>query len=185
MSTSRPRASVVLRRGFAARCPACGRGHVFARGVETEAACGVCGWRFERCPGHWVGGNEINVLATFPAGIAAYAVAVLAFGAGALALGLATAATVAFSLAFYRSSRGLYFALDYLIDPVPDAAGPSSTDRDGPGGGPRERPDADHRCGAAPAPAAAPASASPSARGSESFSPRPAPPYSPPAPVSP
>jgi uncharacterized protein (DUF983 family) len=199
MSTSRRRIARVLRHGFAARCPACGRGRVFAHGVETEAACGVCGWRFERCPGHWVGGNEINVLATFPAGIAAYAVAVLAFGAGALALGLATAATVAFSLAFYRSSRGLYFALDYLIDPSADPAPPPSAEhddddddgggrggRDGPRRGPRERPDADHRCGAAPAPASAASAASPAGpRASESFKPRRAPPYPPPAPVSP
>jgi uncharacterized protein (DUF983 family) len=183
MSTSRPRVVRVLRHGLAARCPACGRGRVFARGVETEAACGVCGWRFERCPGHWVGGNEINVLATFPAGIAAYAVAVLAFGAGTASLVFATAATVAFSLAFYRSSRGLYFALDYLIDPVADAA-PPSADRGDRRDGPRERPDADHRCGAAPAPTA---SAAPPAtpRGPESFKPRRAPPYPPPAPVSP
>jgi len=108
------------------------------------------------------------VLATFPAGIAAYAVAVLALGAGAASLVLATAATVAFSLAFYRSSRGLYFALDYLIDPVADAA-PPSTDRGGgdrrggPRRGPRERPDADHRCGAAPAPDASGATSASSA----------------------
>jgi hypothetical protein len=123
-----------------------------------------------------VGGNEINVLATFPAGIAAYALAVLAFGAGALSLGVATAATVAFSLAFYRSSRGLYFALDYLIDPVADAEGPPGgrADGGGPRRGPRERPDADHRCGAAPAPAAA-----------ESLDPRAALPCPRPAPVSP
>jgi uncharacterized protein (DUF983 family) len=192
MSTFRPRALEVLRRGLAARCPACGRGHIFARGVETRAGCGVCGWRFERCPGHWVGGNEINLLATFPAGIAAYGVVVLAFGAGATSLVLATAATVAFSLAFYRSSRGLYFAMDYLIDPTADAP-PSPSDRggrDGPRRGPRERPDADHRCGAAPAPDASaepvgsPAS-SESPRGSESIDPHRAPPYPPAAPASP
>lgn len=82
-----------------------------------------------------MGGNEVNVLATFPVGIAAYAVAALAFGAGPAAVAAATGAAVAFSLAFYRSSRGVYFALDYLLDPVADDATPPRDDRRGGDGG--------------------------------------------------
>jgi len=121
MTSSEPRAFRVIGRGLLARCPACGYGHVFREGVRSATACGVCGWRFERCPGHWVGGNEINLLVSFTAGVPAYVLAALAFGMGGAAVAIAVATTVVVSLAFYRSSRGLFYALDYLVDPTPDA----------------------------------------------------------------
>ena len=148
-------ARTVLSRGLAARCPACGRGSVFVRGVESARVCPDCGWRLERCHGHWVGGNEINLLATFPVGIAAFAVSALAFGLGPVSVTLATIATGTFSLAFYRSSRGLFFALDYLIDPAPDLSSMPPTD---PGDLRDPRPDDDPP---PPAPYPPPATVSP------------------------
>ena len=50
----------------------------------------------------------------------AFAVSSLAFGMGAVSVTIAVVATAAFSLAFYRPSRGLFFALDYLIDSADD-----------------------------------------------------------------
>lgn len=125
----------VLVRGLASRCPACGEGRVFVRGVQSARVCAVCGWRLERCLGHWVGGNEINALVTFTAGITVYVGAALAYGLGPVSVWIATVFTGAFGVAFYRPSRSLFFALDYLLDPDPDSeSGPPPSDRGG--GGP-------------------------------------------------
>ena len=118
----RPPVGVVLLRALRVRCPACGRGKVFLRGLESERRCGVCSWRLERGPGHWVGGSEINMLVTFPAGGVVVGAAVLIGGMGPVSVVAVAAATVAVSLLFYRRSRSLFLALDYLVDPTPDPA---------------------------------------------------------------
>src|SRR5262245_28155766 len=134
MTSPRRRGIRVMLRGLRARCPACGIGRAFDGGVRSAARCPACGWLFERCPGHWIGGNEINVIATFTTGVVAWIVAALFLGIGTPAAVVATAVTVVFGVAFYRSSRGLFYAIDYLLDPVPDAASPGG---DGPRGRPR------------------------------------------------
>src|SRR5262245_38355794 len=104
----------VLLRGLRLRCPACGVGRLFERGVHGASRCSACGWRLERCAGHWVGGNEINLLVAFSAGVAVYVASAFAFGLGSVSVTIATATTGVSSLAFYRASRGLFFAIDYL-----------------------------------------------------------------------
>ncbi len=140
MPPFRSRAFRVLARGLAARCPACGLGHVFGRGVATEAVCRACGWRFERCPGHWVGGNEIDLLASFVSGVLAFVIASLALGIGTAAAVVATAVTAASSVALYRPSRGLFFAMDYLLDPVADVSPPPPAGEGDDGRGRRRGP---------------------------------------------
>lgn len=41
----------VIRRGWAKRCPHCGRGSVFVRWTRTRERCAVCGYLFERDQG--------------------------------------------------------------------------------------------------------------------------------------
>src|SRR4051812_14492373 len=120
----------VLSRGARARCPACGLGHVFRRGITPETACAFCGRLFERCPGHWIGGAEIDLIASFTVGALAFVPAALVLGLCPLAAAIATAATGVFSVAFYRPSRGLFIALDYLADPTDDGPSPSAADPD-------------------------------------------------------
>lgn len=103
------------------------RSHPF----QNEDFCDQCGWAFERGPGHWLGGTEINMLITFPAGLLISLPLVLLTGGAAWALALGAVATVAVSLVTYRRSRCLFFAIDHLLDPVPDA----STGGPPPGGG--------------------------------------------------
>jgi hypothetical protein len=161
---------------------------VFVRGVESARECDVCGWRFERCLGHWIGGNEINVLATFSAGVATWLACLPIVGLGTASVAIATAVTAAFAVAFYRPSRGLFFALDYLLDPAtdpPPVSPPGASDRDRDGGHGRDGRDPP-RGPSPPArpPATAPTSA-PAAASSESFIPPPGTPYPPPSTVSP
>jgi uncharacterized protein (DUF983 family) len=199
MSVTRPSAVRTIVRGLSIRCPACGVGHVFRRGIESAAACAACGWRLDRCPGHWVGGNEINLLFAFAAGVTVYALSALAFGLGTASVSLATAATGVSSLALYRTSRGVFLALDYLIDPTADSFVPPPSDLDrGPDRGPdrgvppRVGPRDPGGATRAPSPGgpalpcAPPFSPTlPPAGSAESFIPPPATPYPPPATVSP
>jgi hypothetical protein len=80
----------------------------------------VCGWRLVRGEGHWIGGAEINLVATFLAGMAVSGGLVVLLGFGWPALVLGGAFMVAYSLRTQRHSRSVFYALDYLVDPVPD-----------------------------------------------------------------
>jgi uncharacterized protein (DUF983 family) len=130
--TRQPRAGAVFRRALRGRCPRCGVGFVFLRGLRNERTCSNCDWRLERGPGHWVGGSEVHMLVAFPSGLVLTGATVLAFGFVPAALAAGLAASLAFSLATYRTSRCVFFAIDYLLDPVPD---PSSGIMPGFGGG--------------------------------------------------
>lgn len=156
----RPSAFVVLGRALRARCPACGEGRIFEHPLSSplrfrgRATCAACGWRLERGPGHWVGGTEINILATYGIAVPLFTAVVLLFGLSAVTLTATALFTVAFPLLTYRHSRALFFALDYAIDPTPD---PSEAGPRGPSGDPRDHPEPD-----APPPPPAPRAPSPS-----------------------
>ena len=75
MPTKRADVPRVLRRGLTLRCPACGLGRVFLGRFETAVSCGFCGWRFERCPGHWIGGNPSGDIDNLAAGTSGVAIA--------------------------------------------------------------------------------------------------------------
>jgi hypothetical protein len=108
--------------------------------AQSARACDACGWRFERCAGHWVGGNEVNLLGSFAAGVAAWAVSAAFLGLAPAAAWIGTAATGVFSVAAYRRSRCVFFALDYLLDPEPDpACAAARDDGEDAGGGDRDR----------------------------------------------
>jgi uncharacterized protein (DUF983 family) len=192
-----PSPVTVLARGLAGRCPACGCGHVFGKAavpgppgaVASARACEVCGWRFERCAGHWVGGNEVNLLAAFSAGVAAWAASAAFLGLTPAAAWIATAATGVFSVASYRRCRCVFFAIDYLLDPEPDtacAAALRDDERDdGCGDRDRRRDTPDPPRPIAPDGPAARARVPSPAGSSESFIAPPRAPYPPPATVSP
>jgi hypothetical protein len=187
MAATRPSTVTVLTRGLTGRCPACGCGHVFRRStvaaagdgvsgasatpsaVASSRACDACGWRFERCVGHWVGGNEINLLGAFATGVAAYAAAAAFLGLTPAAAWIATAATGVFSVAAYRRCRCVFFALDYLLDPEPDATCAASRDDDRDGGAGRDRPRDEPRPPLPPVPSPLPQPATAHADSTGSF----------------
>lgn len=117
MAPASPTLGKALWRGLRCRCPRCGQGRVFARRFRPERACRLCAWRFERGSGYFLGGNEINLVVTFPVGIAAYLVAYSLLGDSLLPPLLAAAATGAFGVFFSRPSRSLFYALDCWADP--------------------------------------------------------------------
>jgi uncharacterized protein (DUF983 family) len=119
------RAARALRRALALRCPRCGGTPLFpGRGISRwftmAPGCALCGLRFERAQGYWVGAIYVN-----------YGVTVLLALGGALALwGIAGVSTAQqlwfwlpfvglFPLWFFRYSRSLWLAAEISLNPEP------------------------------------------------------------------
>jgi uncharacterized protein (DUF983 family) len=116
-----PRPADLLRRALRLRCPACGRGRVFARGFRRAPDCGSCGRRLDRDEGHWLGGAEIHMVLTFGASAAVALPLVLLTDLPGPAYDALALAHLLGSLALYRHSRSLFLAMDYALDPTGDA----------------------------------------------------------------
>ena len=54
----------ILVRSLRLRCPRCGQGAVLSGGFSTNAACPVCGLRFQREEGYWIGAIYVNLITT-------------------------------------------------------------------------------------------------------------------------
>ena len=93
------------------------------RGLRRAPECSTCRWPLERGAGHWLGGSEICMVATFwivcLAAITFHRFVPLSW----VTMTFTAAATVGVSLAVYRVSRSLFCALDYAIDPVAERSG--------------------------------------------------------------
>jgi uncharacterized protein (DUF983 family) len=111
---------VALARAFRERCPRCGQGAVFETAFRGRERCDVCDWLLERGPGHWVGGTEVHMILCFFLGLAFSGAAWAATGSLVVGWIVGAALTAALTPLLYRRSRCLFFALDYLIDPMPD-----------------------------------------------------------------
>lgn len=90
---------------------------MFVRAFVTADRCGSCAFTFERGPGHWVGGNEINVVVTYPTAVVALAVPAVVWGASWITAAVGGVLAAVLGLALHRPARGLFFAIDYLIEP--------------------------------------------------------------------
>ncbi len=108
----------MAQRALRLRCPRCGGTPLFRDWFRMEPACRLCGLRFERAPGYFVGAIYINYGVT----------AVTAVGGYFLLrawLDLPTAWQFAvwvpfllvFPLWFFRYSRSLWLALEFFVNP--------------------------------------------------------------------
>jgi uncharacterized protein (DUF983 family) len=121
-------------------CPACGLGSIWIAGFRSRHRCDACGWFFERGPGHWIGGSEINMFVTFWVASSVFLVLNWFVGFSWVSLVLAAAFTTGFAFLIHRPCRSVYFALDYIIDPTIDLShGEGEGDDDG-GGDPPPPP---------------------------------------------
>jgi hypothetical protein len=81
-------------------------------------ACALCGLRFERAPGYFVGAIYINYAVTvgivLAAGLLLWRYTKLST---AWQLGLCIPVGVLFPLWFFRYSRSLWLALEYTVNP--------------------------------------------------------------------
>lgn len=139
---SATRLARVVGRAIRLRCPRCGLGPLFgarepggrradgergaARGTlrwlgewfAMQPACRVCGLRFERAQGYFVGAIYINYGVTATLAIGGYLTLwSLTSLSTAWQFALWVPVVVLFPLWFFRYSRSLWLALEYLVNP--------------------------------------------------------------------
>ena len=108
--------SRVLARALRLCCPRCGESALFAGPFTMQRSCASCGLIYEREPGYFIGAIYLNygVTAVLALGIAwSLDLAVGLTLRQQLVVAIAVAALV--PLAFFRYSRSLWLALDYLV----------------------------------------------------------------------
>ena len=106
----------VARRAIALRCPRCGRTRLYAGWFSMHERCAVCGLRYEREPGYFVGAIYVNYAATIV--VAGGTVLVLDWTIGltlAQQLAIGIALCVLFPVVFFRYARSLWLSLGYLV----------------------------------------------------------------------
>ena len=107
-----------LARGLRLRCPRCAHAPIFRGWFTLLACCPLCGLKFEREPGYFVGAIYLNYAATVLVALPGYFILDYLVG---LSLGgqlvLWGAFCVLFPLWFFRYSKSLWLALDYFVDP--------------------------------------------------------------------
>jgi uncharacterized protein (DUF983 family) len=109
----------ILGRGLALRCPRCGAGRVFRGWFQIHVRCPQCQLVFEREPGYFVGAIYLNYGTTVLVVMPGYFV-LDAWLAPPLWAQLALWGTFAglFPIWFFRYSKSLWLAIDYLVDPT-------------------------------------------------------------------
>ncbi|MFM7062383.1 MAG: DUF983 domain-containing protein [Actinomycetes bacterium] len=115
------RPSIVLLRGLAARCPACGARHIFEQVFRMKDRCPRCSLKFERVEGHWIGSLGVNTTVVFGTMlIALMTITFLAYPNANVPLMLTVEVALALlgPLAFFPSSRMLWTAIDLLMRPL-------------------------------------------------------------------
>jgi uncharacterized protein (DUF983 family) len=114
------RALRIARRAVALRCPRCGRGALFEGLFRMATTCPACGLRFERAQGYFVGAIYVNYAVTSVIALGGFFLLwSLTEMSMAAQLTLWCAFVVVFPLWFFRYSRSLWLAIEYLVNPEP------------------------------------------------------------------
>jgi uncharacterized protein (DUF983 family) len=114
----RVRAGQIVLRGLLHRCPNCGNATLLARWLRVHDRCRVCGLRFEKEEGFFLGALVFNYTVTALTMIIPLVVAVYLRLVGMwTALAVAAAWCVAFPFLFYPTSKSLWLMTYYLFLP--------------------------------------------------------------------
>ena len=114
------RAARIARRAFALRCPRCGGTELFSGWFTMRASCALCGLRFERAQGYWVGAIYVNYGVTVAIAVTGFfLLRALADWETAAQLALWLPFVTLFPLWFFRYSRSLWLGLEYGLNPEP------------------------------------------------------------------
>src|SRR5713226_861466 len=114
------RVTRALGRAIRLRCPRCGATPLFRGWFRMAEACALCGLRFERAQGYFVGAIYVNYAVTAILAIGGF---FLLWGLTALSaaaqLALLVPVVLLFPLWFFRYSRSFWLALERLINGEP------------------------------------------------------------------
>lgn len=114
----RSRLSAILR----LRCPRCLEGRVFSGSLTMNETCPVCGHRFGREPGYFVGAMYFSYLLSLPFILGVSGILWWVFfrqWSLLLIIAIATLIMLPFVPAIFRYSRVLWMHLDWVVDPDP------------------------------------------------------------------
>ena len=120
MRLSRARYSVrALGRSVRLRCPECGQGDIFERGLHMHPLCPYCGVRFERAPGEALGAAYLIGALTLLTAPIGFWIVDAAFDADPTPyITLWIVVTIVIDLLLYRRARGLWIGVLYLTGGV-------------------------------------------------------------------
>jgi uncharacterized protein (DUF983 family) len=118
----RHRVGMLVRRAVALRCPQCGQGPLFESWFAMHDTCGVCGLRFEREEGYFVGAIYVNYAVTAVASLGGAIALDVAFGIPVWAqLTIAGVLAVLVPIVFFRYSRSFWLCIDHLATSADEA----------------------------------------------------------------
>ena len=112
------RVAVGLSRAVRLCCPRCGRAPLFRTWFAMNVVCPACDLRFERAQGYWVGAIYVSYAVTTGIAVAGYLILWLTVEPSTGAqLALWGTFAVVFPLWFFRWSRSLWLAVEFLVNP--------------------------------------------------------------------
>jgi uncharacterized protein (DUF983 family) len=112
------RAIAILRRALTLRCPRCGGTPLFTGWFTMPDACALCGLRYERAQGYWVGAIYVNYGVTTVIALTGF---FLTWPAWSMTVELLVWGTfvVLFPLWFFRYGRSLWLGVEFFLNPEP------------------------------------------------------------------
>jgi uncharacterized protein (DUF983 family) len=114
------RVTRALGRAIRLRCPRCGATPLFRGWFRMAESCALCGLRFERAQGYFVGAIYINYAVTTLIAVGGFFLLWGQFGLSTRAqLFVLVPIVVLFPLWFFRYSRSLWLGLEYGLNPEP------------------------------------------------------------------
>lgn len=87
------------------------------RRLVGAEACSSCGLRFVRGEGHQIGGAEVDVIVAFGVGVVVAAVPAVVWGASFVTATVGGVVAALVGVVVQRPARGIFYALDYLVEP--------------------------------------------------------------------
>jgi uncharacterized protein (DUF983 family) len=118
-----PGIPTLMGRALRLRCPKCGEGRLYAGWFTMHETCPVCGFRFEREPGYFVGAIYVNFALTVLFGIAPVVAADVIWGLSIeRQLAIAVPLMIVFPIVCFRWSRSLWLVIDYFVTAHDDRA---------------------------------------------------------------
>jgi len=122
MESQRPADRVLraLGRAIRLRCPRCGETPLFTGWFRMAESCALCGLRFERAQGYFVGAIYINYAVTTLIAVGGFFLLWGQFGFSTRAqLLVLVPIVVVFPLWFFRYSRSFWLALEWSLNSEP------------------------------------------------------------------
>ena len=112
------RSGRVLARAVRLQCPRCGGPTLFRGWFHMPRSCPLCGLIFERAQGYWVGAIYVNYAVTVGIAMTGYLILWRTWDLSARTQLLLWLPFVAvFPLWFFRYSRSLWLAVEYVLNP--------------------------------------------------------------------